>query len=402
MLDSRLLWKQRFVRYGSERRRYLRYMLNDHLLFVLLIGLGAGAFAYQRWLQTLTSSFPYAMIEAVVLSMFLTYGSVRTFFREADLVFLLPAEAKLTPYLRRAFVFSWGMQASLLSLAVLALAPLHLEFSALSIWLLWIILLALKGWNMWIGWKEQSFATTGARSFGYGTRLLFNMVFLYFLLKNVSILFWGMLLLIMAALSFYFIQTTKRKGLNWEHLILQEEKAQLSFYRLANIFTDVPHLKERAKRRKWMDFVLSFVPYRQEQAFRYLYLRTFLRAGDYLGLYIRLTCISCLVLYIVPPIYGKIIAALFFLYATGFQLLRLQQHHRSNIFYKLYPLSDQLKKKTVLQLLFWLLLGQNIVFALFMLVFGYVVHGLLLLFIGLVFSYWLLFFYFNRRRRVNR
>lgn len=44
IFDSKVLWKERFSAYTTEVMRYLRYMFNDHLLFVLVIGLGAGIF----------------------------------------------------------------------------------------------------------------------------------------------------------------------------------------------------------------------------------------------------------------------------------------------------------------------------------------------------------------------
>ena len=46
-------------------------------------------------------------------------------------------------------------------------------------------------------------------------------------------------------------------GLKWDLLIAQEEKRMASFYRLANLFTDVPKLKDTVKRRKWLDIIHS-------------------------------------------------------------------------------------------------------------------------------------------------
>lgn len=42
--DSITLFKKRFSSYTDELNKYLRYMFNDHLLFVLIIGIGAGIF----------------------------------------------------------------------------------------------------------------------------------------------------------------------------------------------------------------------------------------------------------------------------------------------------------------------------------------------------------------------
>jgi ABC-2 type transport system permease protein len=70
MINGSLLWKQRFVHYGHEMKRYLRYMFNDHLLFILLVGIGGGAVVYQHWIERLPPHFPYAFVAALVFSLF--------------------------------------------------------------------------------------------------------------------------------------------------------------------------------------------------------------------------------------------------------------------------------------------------------------------------------------------
>ncbi|MBA2874806.1 ABC transporter permease [Thermaerobacillus caldiproteolyticus] len=397
MINSRQLWKQRLGREMQEMKRYLRYMFNDHLLFVLLIGIGAGAFAYERWVETLSSQFPYAWVAALFFSFMLTTSSVRTFFQDADIVFLLPVETKLRPYIQRAFVFNFIVQAYVLFLAVLVIAPLHLKFSRFPLWALFLLLLLVKSWNLFISWKGNYFVEPLAQWLSWGTRLLLNALIVYFLLVNVSIAFLLILLFIMIALSVYFSRVTQQKGLKWERLIEQEAKAKRAFYRIANLFIDVPTLKERAKRRRWLDGVLALIPYRQENAFIYLYARTFIRAGDYFAFYVRLTVIALFLLYIVPTGYGKIVTSLFFLYATVIQLFTLSRHYRANIFVKLYPLSYDKQRRAVLHLLFLLLLIQNVLFALFLVVLGDLWLGLLSLVMGVIFSYLLLFMYVQKR-----
>jgi len=64
----------------------------------------------------------------------------------------------------------------------------------------------------------------------------------------------------------------------------------MRLYRIANMFVDVPALKERVSRRKWLDFVLSMIG--EKRTYLYLYTRTFLRSGNYFGLYMRLLVIG--------------------------------------------------------------------------------------------------------------
>jgi ABC-2 type transport system permease protein len=399
MMDGKQLWRDRLGQEMRNMQRYLRYMLNGHLLFVLMVALGGGALAYHRWVQTLPPTFPYAMVAAVAFSFALTFGSIRTLFQEADIVFLLPAEAKLRPYIQRAFVMSFILHGYGLLLLLLVAAPLHLRFSPVSLWLFFLVLLMLKEWNLWISWKGNYFIEPSFHRLSMAVRFVMNTFFLYFWLVGAPVLFLLAFTLIAISVTVYLQQATKQKGWKWERIIEQEAKAVRTFYRLANMFTDVPQWKEEAKRRRWLDFIAKMIPYGQQNTFLYLYVRSWIRAGGYLGLYIRLIAIGLLLLYIVPTEYGKIAASLFFLYITGFQLFALIDHHRTNILIRLYPLPNSVRKQALCRLLFVLLIVQNSVFSLFLFLFDDGWTWITSWTAGAVFSYWLLFHYLSKRRK---
>ena len=130
------------------------------------------------------------------------------------------------------------------------------------------------------------------------------------------------------------------------------------------MFTDVPKLKEKNKRRKWLDPLLSLVSYQQKNTYRYLYLRTFLRSSDYLGLYIRLTVIGIFILLSLTSLLPQLIGAGLFVYMTGFQLSMLRKQHDHIIWHDLYPLANTAKNDAIQQLLQNILLIQTAVFAL--------------------------------------
>ncbi|ANB61614.1 ABC transporter permease [Anoxybacteroides amylolyticum] len=398
-MNSEKLWNERFSRYVVEVRRYLRYMLNDHLLFVVLIGLSAGAVIYEKWVRELSPQFPYAIVEAFVLALFVTPSSVRTFLQEADIVFLTPAETKLRPYIQRSLLFSFAVQTLFLLVGLLVIVPLHLRFASMPLSFFSFFLWIWKGWNVWIHWRETHWVERKEIFSNIG-RFLLNGVVVYLLLVDVPKFLFLILLVIVTCITIYFWNETKRKPLPWEALIWQEAQAMRRFYRLANLFTDVPHMKEKAKRRLWLDVLLRFSSdFHKEEAFRYLYVRTFSRAGDYFGIYVRLTMIGCVLIYIVPTEYGKALAACFFLYATGIQLFVLSNHHRGHVLVRLYPLPSSTRKKAVLQLLFLLLVVQNLVFVLILTIRNYWVSSAWTLGLGLCFIYWLVFGYFSNRWR---
>jgi ABC-2 type transport system permease protein len=397
MIDGKQLWKQRVTGYFNELKRYLRYMFNDHLLFILLIGIGAGAVVYKQWANGLSHDFPFAFVVALVVAPFLTHSPVQTLLKEADLVFLLPAEKQLAPYFQRAFLFSLMMQTYMLLIVIAAISPLYVKFSHLSLWVLFIVVLLIKAWNMWMTWKGNYFIEPEMHRLSWGVRFVLNFLFLYFFLSKAHFGFLICLLVIKLGLLSYFTKATKGKGLKWEQLISQDAKRMMTFYRLANLFTDVPQLKEQVKRRKWLDIFLPLVSYRQENTFLYLYMRTFFRASDYLGLYIRLIIIACLLIYIVPSSYGKSVVLLFFIYATGFQLYTLSRHHRTKMGLKLYPLANEQKKTALLRFLFILLTVQTAILSLFVLITGNLFSWILSIISGLLFSYIFLFLYAQKK-----
>ena len=126
-MNSTALWKERFRHFLKEVRTYSKYVFNDHLKFIFVFIIGAGAYYYQQWLQTLTPSFPTAIVMAVLLGLVLTAGSIQTLLKEADLVYLLPVEEKLKPYFTKAFLFTFMIQLYIIAMVAAALAPLYFQ-----------------------------------------------------------------------------------------------------------------------------------------------------------------------------------------------------------------------------------------------------------------------------------
>ncbi len=178
-----------------------------------------------------------------------------------------------------------------------------------------------------------------------------------------------LLLLVVVMLFYYrsFYVRTRHMGLKWDLLIHDEEKRMASFYRLANLFTDVPKLKDTVKRRKWLDIFINRIAFSHEKTYLYLFSRTFLRSSDYLGLFIRLTVIGSLGIYFISFGLGQILISIVFLYLTGFQLLPLWNHHQNKLWVNLYPVPARFKDDAFHYLLMLLLSTQAFIFALLIL-----------------------------------
>lgn len=155
----------------------------------------------------------------------------------------------------------------------------------------------------------------------------------YLLFKNESI--FALIVMIINLDLVYLISFIGRKrSLNWQWLLEEEETAVLRNFRFINYFIDVPHLKRSFRKRRWLTMILNrIIPYHQNNTLIYLYSHLFVRYNDYFYLFIRLTIIGMLVNYALPA--GALILNLLILFITGFQLISLQHEMKENVL--LYP-----------------------------------------------------------------
>lgn len=364
MFNVEQLWRTRFNQYIKDTRKYLRYMFNDHLVIVMIFLLSGLALAYQNWLEVVPKDFPYAPLMGALLALLLTRGSIHTFLKDPDIVFLLPLEAKLGPYIKKSFRFSIVLESYFLLLVFGISVPLFVTLTGASMQTvvgILILLIALKAWNLWIAWLMSFYTDNKARLADWWIRFFLNFALLYLVFARADYLFMGLVLLIMALLLLYFQKATSKMNWKWEYLIENETKRMQLFYRVANLFVDVPGLKEKVKRRRWLDAVLSLVKYQQNQSFHYLYLRTFLRSGDYFGLFLRLLIIGGVFLLLLPVGYATYLSPLFVLYLTAFQLVPMWRHHYNKLWLSIYPVKEEERRRAFLKMLTGILVVQSVI-----------------------------------------
>jgi ABC-2 type transport system permease protein len=396
MLNVTRLWAERSKRMGKELGKYLRYIFNGHLMIVMIFLIGSLTFYYQQWVTTLDESFPAAVIMAVVLGVIMTYSPVYTFLLEADRVFLLPIEHRLGTYFWRSGVVSFILQAYIFLLILAAFMPMYVQVykGSYKVFFYFIFLMMIvKIWNLALRWRIQYYIEKSVHLTDTFVRYCINTVFLYLMLVSANPILLMVLFLLMLGLYVFFLQNSKKKGLKWEEVILLEQNRMTGFYRIANLFTDVPKLKDVVKRRKWLDWLLTNISYKQNNSQGYLLTRTFLRSGDYLGLVIRLTIMGGIVLYYWDFIYGQFIFLLLFLYLTAFQLLPLKNHHQNVLWVDLYPIRIEVRGKAFRKILSMILTLQSIIFGLVFLLKGEWTLALIGLIVGIVFTQLFVRFY---------
>jgi ABC-2 type transport system permease protein len=359
------LYNERRTAWRSITVRYTKLLANSGFMFSLYMALIIGGVYYQKALKTLPTHFPSALV-LTILFLFVIYPTtIRTYIQKADLIFLLPAESELESYFEKAFRDSWSRQGLWIIFAGAVGMPLYLKTVdpiPTHYGVLILLFIVLKGWNLYGVWAESRLHTPVGYRF---LRFVVTAAWVYFLIARGSWVFLCLLVLLLAVVSLWVYRPILRSTpLNW--IILAEEEARLAmrFLRMANWVTDVPGLEQPIKPRRYLNFMFRFWPKKRANLYSLLYFKTFLRAGDYFGLYIRLTIIGAIFLVLVPS--SPVLAFVIFgvcLFLTAFQLLSLGRHDFPQGIEGLYPLDRKVKRHGFLNVIRFLLVFQALIFS---------------------------------------
>jgi len=305
----------------------------------------------------------------VIFGVLVSYNPVKTLLQEPDLVFLLPAEQKMGYYFRNVLRYSFVNQLLLTFFVVAAVSPLYFhtyaERGGRTFLLILVVLFIFKAWNLIANWWMLKVRDTTSRYLDQVVRLLVNSAIFIFMI-NGDMIFAGIATFVFILLLIYDVSISRKQaGIAWDLLVEKDRNRMQSFYRIANMFTDVPHLKSRTKKRRWLvSIVNKWTPFDKKQTYDYLYRITFIRSGDYLGMYIRLILLGGLLIYYVPNDWMKMLFALLFIYLSSFQMITLYQHYRTNIWLDLYPITIEERRRAVMKWLFQLTSLQTVLYAL--------------------------------------
>ncbi|GAB2026377.1 ABC transporter permease [Lactovum odontotermitis] len=290
------IFAKRRRKYYTQNLKYLRYVFNDHFMLFLLIMLATLSVQYAQFLQHNTLNWQFrALIVVVVSIVALVPGKVASFMEAPDSTFLLAKEEALKKELYTARLRSMLFPAVII-LALTVIASPAVKFNALMLVLWFVILLVIK--------------------------------FASFILRLRSFLPAG--------------------NLDWEALIHYEEIRQTSILKIYALFTNVKGIESRARRRKYLDFLL---PKKGESAFSFLYLRTFLRSGEYFTLSLRLLILSLILIIFVHNIWAVVVIVAIIDYLLIFQLLSLQKSFEYQTMAKIYPVTEDAKLQALKHLL---------------------------------------------------
>lgn len=296
------LIKERRLRFQTQCLKYLKYVLNDHFVLVLLFLLGFILLQYSQLLKHFPTNPVPVILGLLLLVLFiLPLGSIATYVESADKQFVLVKEEEfiqtIKPAGQRAFLL-WGVFQNLL---LLVLFPI---FQALEVP---------------------------------------TLVFIFILIGLLGVKY----LLVRQRIS----KLTDGYRLNWDVVIQHELKRQQSILKFFALFTTVKGISTSVKRRAYLDKIVSLLFKDSANLWTNLYLRAFLRSGDYLSLSLRLFVLAIVCLVLIPTDWLAVGLAILFNYLLAFQLLALYQHYDYQYLTRLFPLDDRAKRKGLFKFL---------------------------------------------------
>lgn len=357
-IDIDQIFQKRFNSYYREASRYGRLIASSGLLFTGSILTILGLIYYRDFLAWIPVWVPIPLAFSLLFGFLVTKGAHRTFLKEADILFLTPLEKRMDQYFLKTQRYNLLLQGVGIALLLVLLSPMYVDkipTENQQVWFYFLIPILLKGWNLQSNWVALRWQNNKNIRYHAVLRFAFNVLFLYWFFVGGHILF--LLVFSSIILLFYILERRIRTdhAVHWLYLVEMERRLQSRFYSFVNSFVDVPHLQSKVKKRAWISGITKWLPFSSSNAFRYLYVKTFFRANDYFGIYVRLSLIGTAVVYSIPNFYGQAVAYFLFLFLISVQLKAVYGHHQRQFWHKIFPLQPSQQKNAFIWLNFYLL-----------------------------------------------
>lgn len=342
------LWRERAGHFWRGFIPYLQYVASSGLALFLFVFFIVAVHYYNKLLDHVPTHFPANWLAMLCLLPALAFNPVRTFFREPDLIYLLPAEHRLQRYIRQTLILSLVVQTMLTAVIWLVIWPLYRVTAGVGtivFWQLLAVLFIMKWTSLISHWQEQQLQYEQHRTAYRATRWMLTAAMLYMLFTYslaLSTLVIGVTLIIYVIA----LRLPAKFTLNWQHLIAVEERQVAKYYTFLSWFVDPPAYESKMKPRRYLNWVTNRLPFSQSNAYRYLYVKTFLRSPIF-GIVMRLLTIGFIVVYGAGHVLVKGFIFIFFSYMIGVQLSALAQQHRFSFWLKLYPIPQSKRSESV-------------------------------------------------------
>lgn len=342
MNDVNTLYKVRQREEVLEKMNYNKFIFNGHFLIFITIMIGAFALGYSNWLKEIPQNINYRLIFSVILSICSIFP-MRTFFREADKLYLLPFEKHLTLYIRKALTYSYFNRLYLPVVILVIGLPLFYQLMGGKFYL-YITVMVLSFIFPILGLMMKWFwLKYGLEIWGINVLLFIVYASGYYTTLKVGALSGLLSIVVLIALIILLENINRGTFYQWETLIAIEHNHKMNYYKFVNMFTDVKVLNERTVRRRYLDVFLK-VPspkkFNQNYMYKFLFVRSFARGKDAFFIVLRLLIIGLvLIWWIDQPVISAILGALI-MYLLILQLSQFYKQQAYGLWPQVWPVSE--------------------------------------------------------------
>ncbi|MCI8457465.1 MAG: ABC transporter permease [Mammaliicoccus sciuri] len=342
MNDVNTLYKVRQREEVLEKMNYNKFIFNGHFLIFITIMIGAFALGYSNWLKDIPQNINYRLIFSVILSICSIFP-MRTFFREADKLYLLPFEKHLMVYIRKALTYSFFNRLFLPVVILVIGLPLFYQLMGGKFYL-YITVMVLSFIFPILGLMMKWFwLKYGLEIWGINVLLFIVYASGYYTTLKVGALSGLLSIVVLIALIILLENINRGTFYQWETLIAIEHNHKMNYYKFVNMFTDVKVLNERTVRRRYLDVFLK-VPspkkFNQNYMYKFLFVRSFARGKDAFFIVLRLLIIGLvLIWWIDQPVISAILGALI-MYLLILQLSQFYKQQAYGLWPQVWPVSE--------------------------------------------------------------
>ncbi len=350
------LWNRRFQSFSRDVIHYFSKIGNSGFLFALILLSIVGAIYYRRFLEWLPEAAPIPLMLAILFSILITVGNLRTFLKEADLSYLTPLELRMKNFFRRSFMYNVVVQSAGIFAVAIIVNPLYMgrvAAEAISFPVFVLLLIVMKVFNLYSRWYELRLHHRRERIIQGFMRWILNVLFIYGLLQwNLRVLSLIAAISLVIRTLLFVSKTMRHSGIHWLKLLHMEEKLDGRFYRTVNFFVDVPQLQNKAVHRRIIPALTGYLPFRKSYAYHYLLFKLWSRSGYMFGMFIRWTLVGMILIFLIPDIYGEGFAYLLFLVISGMQWRAFWGEFYRRVSFQLYPLPEDQQKQAFVSISF--------------------------------------------------
>ena len=330
--------------------RYWRLVFNDHFVIALFILFGALAYGYSQLLPQLSPNQWWTRWVLVIwFTLIPQLGRLATLIKRPDPVFLLPQVSAIRHYLSSAKLYSLILGEIITVVGTFIALPFALTTEKLGTGaIVAIFLTAVVTKADWLHLTHKAISQRWGHQhrrtvLEYWANPLLAALATWLINPFVGL---GVAVLLYIAVCYYY----RDLDLDWRLAVQSEQDRMYSVYRFFNLFTDVPSVQGKTRRRHWADGVVNWLSI-PNHPWSYLYARAFVRSTEVSGIIGRLTVLGMVIVFLLPAGWLNTVIVALFIYLIATQLMPLYDQYQANVFTHIYPVASGQQQEDFKQLL---------------------------------------------------